>query len=172
MIRRLAAVLAALALTLLAAGAVAADTASIKSSQTGSWTNAPASCDSFTTAQPGQVVWHFSARTTTADFTLTATFSDGTTVSGRPVDRVTGTSQRHWYVTTAASDSSGDAVELQAASISGTGTITPNSFNLSNVCANPDTPIPEAPASGLLVLSAALVALAFVRWRMRQSTAA
>jgi hypothetical protein len=168
MIKRLAAALAAFALTLVFAAPVFATTAPVNQSLPLAWNDSSVTQDCSDGA-PGvnQVDWHFVAHTSTSDFTLTATFSDGTTVTNLAPDKTLDSYELHWDVLTATTDGNGDPTQLLTATISGSGSVT--SFNLSHVCANVPTNVPEAPASAMLLLSAGLISLGFVGWRMRQS---
>jgi hypothetical protein len=172
-IKRLAAVAAALGLTLMFAGTALATTEPLHQTTPIAWNDASVSqeCDAGQTAAPGTVIWHFVAHTTTNDFTMTASFSDGTTVTNLPPDKIVDTYELHWDVTTSTTDGTGPT-QLLSASITGTGTVDAGGFNLSHVCANPPTPVPEAPASALLLLSAGMIGAGFVAWRMRQARTA
>ena len=111
----------------------------------------------------GTVLWHFVAHTTTADFTMDATFADGTVKVDMAPTKTVDTYELHWDVTTS-------LTTLNSASITGSGTVNAGGFNLSHVCPNPGEEIPEAPASALLLASAAILGLGFVGWRMRRSS--
>jgi hypothetical protein len=162
--RRLAALMAALALSLsLAAPAWAVDihqTLPINS-DTASLQGSATDCAEFN-VQPGQVVWHFVLnQSATNNQTLTTTFATfgTTTVSAY---KVVDTYVLHYKVTTGSPDT------LTAASTSGT----TGQLQLSHICnGGPPPVIPEAPASVLLLLTG-LSGLAFMGWRMRRSQAA
>jgi hypothetical protein len=114
--------------------------------------------------QPGQVLWHFvHTDTTSADLpsTLTATFQDaGTvTVSGY----VNGSSVVMYDITTV----TGTDTLLSASDTIVNGGL----LNLSHICqGGPPPDVPEAPATALLLLTG-LAGVAFVGWRMRRNSA-
>jgi len=115
--------------------------------------------------QPGQVLWHFvHTGTSSSDLpsTLTATFQDAGTVT---VDGyVNGSSIVMYDITTV----TGTDTLLSASD-----TITNDGLlNLSHICqGGPPPDVPEAPMSVLLLLTAGLMGLGFVGWRMRRSSA-
>jgi len=114
--------------------------------------------------QPGQVFWHFvHTDTTSADLpsSLTATFQDAGTVTVQGF--VNGNSIVMYDITTV----TGTDTLLSASD-----TITNDGLlNLSHICqGGPPPDVPEAPMSVLLLLSAGLIGLGFVGWRMRRSS--
>jgi hypothetical protein len=162
MVRRLAAALAALALMLLLAGPAFATTQitnplPVKSSDP-LYQGTQAQCAEFN-VQPGQVVWHFTAHSSTNTDLLTATFLTFGTTTVSPY-KVTDTYELQFAITTGSPDT------LQSASTTAT-----DNLQLSHICdGGPPPDVPEAPASVLLLLTAGLLGLGFVGWRMRRST--
>lgn len=166
MVRRLAAVPAALMITALTAAVALGVTVQLKQGTNIAW-NDPGievECEGYDVPS-GMVTWHFVAHTSTADFTMDASFADGTTVTDLAPYKVVNSYENHWEVTTT-------LTTLNSASITGSGTVNSGGFNLSHVCPNPGEVIPEAPASVLLLASAAIVGMAFFGWRKWQGAAA
>ena len=170
MIRRIAAILAALGLmVLMVTPALANDLANgnpdgIPSTSTGF----PPGEGDCTGVQPGQVVWHFiHTGTTEADLpsSLTATFEGGVTVTvaGYTQDEGNGQGSVVMY----------DVPTGPNTLITASDTIIDDGrLNLSHICdGGPPPDVPEAPASVLLLLTAALAGLAFVGWKMRTNAA-
>lgn len=112
--------------------------------------------------QPGQVDWHFVVHTDSSTGVMSADFDPGTAddVTEMPPTKVVDTYELHWDIITGEDT-------LLAASTS----VVPSAdgFNLSHICSNPETQIPEAPASALLVISAGIALVGFLGWRMRRS---
>jgi hypothetical protein len=178
MFRRTAAVLAAFGLVLLIAAPVfASNTYTLnqflddRNPDGIAWDNFQVDCEGVA-PEAGQVAWVFVAHVTSGDpdsFLLTATFEDASgNVVDQPPEQPIPDSEPHWIVYTS-------LTTLTDATITGDGTIqeqdaTSNSFELSHVCPNPGNEIPEAPMSALLMVSAGLLGLAFVGWRMRRSS--
>jgi hypothetical protein len=106
----------ALAVALAAVVALAlpasADTVSITLGQGG--TNADGSCANFQAPASGTQTWHFNLTGTEAGATLTASFSDGTTVTDEPEDQHQGNTS-FWFIVT----------DAGAKLISATATFTP-----------------------------------------------
>lgn len=118
--------------------------------------------------QPGQVLWHFvHTDTSSADLpsTLTATFTDAGTIT---VDGyVNGSSIVMYDITTTTGTDT-----LLSASDTIDNAATGGLLNLSHICqGGPPPEVPEAPMSILLLLTGGLAGLAFVGWRMRRSSA-
>jgi hypothetical protein len=90
----------------------AADTVSITLGQGG--TNADGSCANFQAPASGTQTWHFNLTGTEAGATLTASFSDGTTVTNQPEDQHQGNTS-FWFIVT----------DAGAKLISATATFTP-----------------------------------------------
>jgi hypothetical protein len=161
-IKRLAAALAAFALTLMFVGpALAVEiTNPLPISSADFGVNTDGNCHG--TPTQDQLDWHFVLnQSATNDQTLTVTFQNAGTITVSP-DQVVDTYVLHYDVYTTGADT------LLSASTSGdTGML-----QLSDICGNPPPVIPEAPASALLVLTAGLAAFGFVAWRMRKSTVA
>ena len=164
MVRRLAALLAALALTVFSTAVVWAVTVPLHQGTNIAWNDPDieVECEAGDDVPSGMVLWHFVAHTTTDDFKLTADFADGTVVDPDPT-KIVDAFELHWDVLTT-------LTTLESASITGSGTVNSGGFNLSHVCPNPGEIIPEAPASALLLASAAILGLGFVGWRMRRSS--
>jgi len=166
MIRRLAAVFAAAGLVLLVAAPAFADT-NLHQTPPIDWNDArfslpgtAAECSGLN-LQPGQVDWHFVVHTDASTGTMSATFSNAAdNVTNIPPDKIVDHYELHWDVIT------GEDTLLSAST-----SVTPSAdgFNLSHICSNPETIVPEAPASSLLVLTAGVLAVGFVTWRMRRS---
>lgn len=161
--RRLAAVLAAFGLVLLLAAPAWATTEPLHQGTPIAW-NDPSievQCDAGDNTPSGMVTWHFVAHTTTDDFTMDATFGDGTTITDMDPTKIVDSYELHWDVTTS-------LTTLDSASITGSGTVDAGGFNLSHVCPNPGEEIPEAPASALLLATSGLIAIGFLFFRMRR----
>lgn len=116
--------------------------------------------------EPGEVLWHFIlAKSDTNDPTMTATFADDEfDVTGLPPTKVSPDNETaghwtvHWEIVTT-------QTTLLSASTSGTG----EQFNLSHICpGSPPPEIPEAPASVLLVGTAGIGLLGFFLLRQRR----
>ena len=163
MVRRLAAILAALGMTLLLSAPVLAvdlnqdppissDSAEFQGSETEC-----ADAD----VEAGQVLWHFIInQSSTDDQTITVTFQNAGTHTYSP-DKVVDSFVLHYDVITGSPDTL-----LSATSSGNDGT-----FNLSHICnGGPPPEIPEAPASALLILTAGVAGLAFLALRNRRST--
>ena len=169
MIRRLAAVFAALGLVLLVAAPAFATTEPLHQGTNIAWNDPANTVDCSDTdipaPGPGQVNWIFVAHTSTNDFTMDAAFADGTIVTDKLPYKTPDTYEPHWFVTTS-------LTTLLTASITGSGTVGSGGFNLSHVCPNPGEQVPEAPMSSLLMVSAGLIGLGFLGWRMRRSRVA
>jgi hypothetical protein len=163
--RRLAALVAALAMTLLiSVPALAVDITNPVpiSSDAAGFQGTAGECAEFN-VQPGQVVWHFILnQSSTYDQTLTATFQTAGTITVSPY-KVLDSYVLHYKITTGSPDT------LLSASTSGT----TGNLQLSHICnGGPPPEIPEAPASVLLILTSGLAALGFVGLRMRRSRVA
>jgi hypothetical protein len=163
MVRRLAALMAALGMTLLLSAPafaveitqdlpISSDSAEFQGSETEC-----AEAD----VEAGQVLWHFIInQSSTDDQTITLTFENAGTATYSP-DKVVDTFVLHYDVITGSPDT------LLSASSSGNDGI----FNLSHICdGGPPPEIPEAPASVLLILTAGFAGLAFLGLRYRRST--
>ena len=164
MIRRLAAFLAALGITiLLAVPALASPLTNPTpiSSDDPNFQGTADECREFN-VQPGQVVWHFVInQSSTDDQTVTATFATAGTITVSPY-KVIDTFVLHYAITTGSPDT------LLSASSSGDGNL-----QLSHICnGGPPPEIPEAPASAMLVLSSGIAVLGFLTWRQRRSRVA
>jgi hypothetical protein len=162
-IKRLAATLAVLGLLLVfAAPAYAVELTNDVpiSSEDSGYPGTAEECDQFN-LQPGQVVWHFVLnQSDTDDQTLTATFQNAGTKTVSP-SKVVDSYVLHYYIPT------GTDTLLSASTSGDTGNL-----QLSHICSGgPGSEIPEAPAASLLLLSAGLLGLGFVGWRMRKSAA-
>jgi len=165
MVRRLAAVPAALLIMLFTAAIALGVTVQLKQGTNIAW-NDPGNeveCDEGDNVPSGMVLWHFVAHTSTDDFTMDATFADGTVKVDMAPTSVVDSYELHWDVTTS-------LTTLVSASITGSGTVNQGGFNLSHVCPNPGEEIPEAPASALLIVSAALLGGGFLVWKRREGT--
>jgi len=163
LIRRFAALAAALGLTLMLATPALANTLHQDTPiapDSPSFQGTEEDCAGLN-LQPGQFLWHFvHTGTSSADLpsTLTATFDSGTvTVDGY----VNGNSIVMYDITTTTAD--GNLVSASD-SITNDGLL-----NLSHICGGPPPEVPEAPASVLLLITGGLAGLAFVGWRMRRS---
>jgi hypothetical protein len=164
MVRRLAAAVAALGLTLLlAAPALAVDITNPLpiTSDAAAFQGSDTDCAGLN-LQPGQVDWHFVLnQSATNDQTLTATFQTAGTVTVSP-DKVVDTYVLHYDIIT------GTDTLLSASTSGDTGNL-----QLSHICnGGPPPDVPEAPASVLLLLTAGLLGAGFVGWRMRRATTA
>lgn len=172
MSRRLAAILAAFAFTVMLAAPVLANEL-----HNGAGTNSEAipadlqgSGDDCTGVQAGTVLWHFvHTKTSSSDLpsTLTATFQNNTTLATF-TDTVSGfvhgSSIVMYDITTTTN------VTLISASDT---IVNDGLLNLSHVCNGGPPPItPEAPATVLLVLTAGLAGLGFLAWRLRRGRVA
>lgn len=168
MVRRLAALLAALAMTLLlSAPAYAVEIGNDLpiSSGDAEFQGSDAECAD-ADVEAGQVLWHFIInQSSTDDQTLTVTFQNAGTLTQSP-DQVSPDQDNaaqwtlHYNFTTGSPDT------LLSASSSGDGNL-----RLSHVCdGGPPPEIPEAPASVLLILTAGFAGLAFLGLRNRRST--
>jgi hypothetical protein len=163
LLRRVAALFAALGLTLLLAlPALAVDITNPLpiSSDDAAFQGSDADCAGLN-LQAGQVDWHFVLnQSATNNQTLTATFQNAGTITVSP-DKVVDSYVLHYDIITGADT-------LLSASTSGnTGML-----QLSHICGGPPPEVPEAPASILLLVSAGFAGLAFVGWRTRRSSAA
>ena len=163
MFRKLAAVLAALMLTMVATSVAFAVTVPLHQGTNINWDDPETEVDCEDADVPsGMVLWHFVAHTTTDDFLLTADFdAAGFDVAGMEPTKIVDAYELHWDVLT-------PLTELNSASITGSGSVNPGGFNLSHVCPNPGEIIPEAPASALLVATAAMLGLGFIVLRRRE----
>jgi hypothetical protein len=160
MFRKFAAVLAALMLTMLATSVALAVTEPLNQDTPINWDDPDIEVECEEAVPSGMVLWHFIAHTSTADFLLTADFdAAGYDVAGMAPTKTVDNYTLHWDVLT-------PLTELNSASITGSGTVT--AFNLSHVCPNPGEIIPEAPASALLVATAAMLGLGFIVLRRRE----
>lgn len=165
MFRRLAAVLAALTLMAFSVATVMAATYGLhqlEDKDSIAWNDPDTQVECESQVASGMVLWHFVAHTSTDDFTMDATFADGTIVTDMDPTMVVDHYQLHWDVTTS-------LTSLTDASITGSGTLGEGGFNLSHVCPNPGEQIPEAPATALLIGSAAILGIGMFGWRMRRS---
>ena len=162
MVRRLAALMAALGMTLLLSAPafaveigndlpIPSDSAEFQGSE-----EECAEAD----VEAGQVLWHFIINnSSTDDQTLTVTFQNAGTMTQGP-DKVVDAYVLHYNFTTGSPDT------LLSASSSGDGNL-----RLSHICdGGPPPEIPEAPASVLLILTAGFAGLAFLGLRNRRSS--
>lgn len=168
--RRLAAVFAALVMTMLLAVpafAVELTNATPISSDNAGLQGTTAECAEFN-VQPGQVVWHFvQTKSDDQTETLTATFQNAGTKTATPYktspDQDTAD---HWTLHYAITTGSPDTL-LSASATGGDG------LQLSHICnGGPPPEIPEAPASVLLILTAGLAGLGFMSLRRRNRAVA
>lgn len=157
MVRRLAAMVAALGLLLaLAAPVLATDLNPDHVGAVGSTFQQGADCDTLD-LEPGSVLWHFILTDPeAASGNLTATFETAgeiTVANGEPFEA----DVLHFYITTPTDD------VLEGASTDVDGGL----LNLSHTCFEPPTIIPEAPLAALLpaVLIAALGGYLFLQRR-------
>jgi hypothetical protein len=162
LIRRLAAIIAALTLTMLVAAPAFANNLANGSNVPSNSSAYPPGPNDCIGVQPGTVLWHFvHTKTGTADLlgaTLTATFQNSAsqTVNGYQ----NGNSEVMYDVTTGP-----DTLVTASDTI-----VNDGNLNLSHICdGGPPPDVPEAPASVLLLLTAALVGIGFLVLRMRGS---
>ena len=162
MVRRLAALMAALGMTLLLSAPafaveigndlpIPSDSAEFQGSE-----EECAEAD----VESGQVLWHFIINnSSTDDQTLTVTFQNAGTITQGP-DKVVDAFVLHYNFITGSPDT------LLSAVSSGDGNL-----RLSHICdGGPPPEIPEAPASVLLILTAGFAGLAFLGLRNRRSS--
>jgi hypothetical protein len=161
LIRRLAALLAALGMTLmLAAPAWAVDIHQTLPISSDSAEFQGDSTECTTVLQSGQVLWHFVVVGSSTDDTVTVTF---TTAGTRTLTATKDLDNVQHYETITGPDT------LTSASSSGTD----GELNLSHICnGGPPPEIPEAPASALLLVTAGLIGLGFAGWKMRRGASA
>jgi hypothetical protein len=120
--------------------------------------------------QPGTVVWHFvhtDTSVTDLPSTLTAWFTDNNTaaITSQTVSGYVNGSSIVMYDVTTTTD-----VSLTSASDTIENADTGGLLNLSHICnGGPPPEVPEAPFSVLLVVTAAIVGVGFVGWKMRQA---
>ena len=163
MIRRLAALTAALGMTILwAAPAMAVDINPAQVPTSSNSSTVDQDCSEWPNIQPGQVGWLFVLNQSDTDTqTLTVTFQNFN--GGQPYTFSATQIQDHYnlhYALITGEDT------LLAASTSGT----TGNLLLSHICnGGPGGDVPEAPMSALLILSSGLAGLGFVAWRMRRS---
>jgi hypothetical protein len=165
--RRLSAILAALAMTLLLTAPAFANTVhqSNISSDNADFQGTEEECAGLD-LQPGQVLWHFiHVGTDGSDLpsTLTATFTSAGTLTASGYSNGGGTAPVMYDIITPTADTF----------VTGSDTITTDPqtepLNLSHICnGGPPPDVPEAPASVLLILTAGL-GLGFLAWRRRSS---
>ena len=172
MVRRLAAALAALSLSLLLVSPAFADTLTVPEGGY-DWNDASKQgsadeCDDVT-LEAGQVLWHFIVnQSSTNDATLDADFADDLydvddmpPTSFSPEKDMADHYTLHYVIITS-------QTTLLSASSTGDGNI-----QLSHICAGPPPPeIPEAPASVLLLLTGVVAAGGFLMLRQRRNGAA
>jgi hypothetical protein len=169
MVRRLAALFAAMSLSLLLVSPALAFMPLHQDTPI-DWNDAGSQGDEEECAgvvlEPGEVLWHFVlAKSTTNDPTMTATFADASfNVTDMPPTKIAPDSDMadhwviHWDIITT-------QTTLLSASTSGTG----EQFNLSHICpGSPPPDIPEAPASVLLLGTAGIGVLGFFLLRQRR----
>ena len=162
MVRRLAALMAALGMTLLLsvpAFAVEIGNDLPITSDSAEFQGSDEECAE-ADVEAGQVLWHFIINnSTTDDQTLTVTFENAGTMTQGP-DKVVDEFVLHYNFITGSPDT------LLSAVSSGDGNL-----RLSHICdGGPPPEIPEAPASVLLILTAGFAGLAFLGLRNRRST--
>jgi len=162
MIKRFAALVGALALTLVVAAPVFAQ--SLSQPTPIAWDDAQyqgsdADCAG-TNLQPGQVLWHFVGHFSVDNPVATFTFADQTFTDISP-DVVVDHYEAHWNIVT-------DETSLLSASVSPDTDV--DGFNLSHICSSPPVVTPEAPMSALLLLSAGVTALGFFGLWMRRTS--
>lgn len=169
MVRRLAAMLAAMSLSLLLVSPALANVplnqdVPIDWNDAGSQGSEDECAD--VVLEPGEVLWHFVlVQSTTNDETLTATFADDVfNVTNMPPTKIAPDTDLadhwvlHWDIVTT-------QTTLTSAFASGDSGI----LNLSHICpGSPPPEIPEAPASVLLVGTAGLGLLGFYLLRQRR----
>jgi hypothetical protein len=170
MVRRLAALLAAMSLSLLL---VSPALATVPLHQGGDidWndTEFQGSADECAgvVLEPGDVLWHFILEgALNNDETLTASWEDGTVVNGMlptkfsPMNDSADHYVLHW-----------DVVTTQTTLITASATGDEGTLNLSHICpGSPPPEIPEAPASVLLVGAGSIGLLAFFLMRQRRAS--
>jgi hypothetical protein len=163
-IKRLASTIAALALLLLvAAPAMAQDLhqATPIPWNEGQFQGTEEECAD-ANLQPGQVLWHFVGHfDTDQNLSMDATFADSQfNQTDLAPTKIVDHYEAHW-----------DIITTQTTLLSAS--VTPDTdvdgFNLSHICTNPPTDVPEAPFAALLVLSAGMSALGFFALRRRRS---
>jgi hypothetical protein len=165
--RRLSAIFAALAMTLLLTAPAFADTVfqtNISSDNAG-FQGTEEECAGLN-LQPGQVLWHFiHVGTDGSDLssTLSATFAEDGLRTASGYSNGGGTAPVMYDIITPTADTF----------VTGSDTLTTNPqtehLNLSHICnGGPPPDVPEAPASVLLILTAGL-GLGFLAWRRRSS---
>jgi hypothetical protein len=173
MVRRLVAMVAALALSLLMVAPAFADTLDVGPdgidwNDAGKQGTEDECADVPITLEEGQVAWHFIVnQSSTNDATLTATFADATyNVTNMPPTQVSPDKDMaehytlHYYVYT-------NQTTLLSASSTGDGNL-----QLSHICAgSPPPEIPEAPATVLLFGAGAIGLLGFFALRQRRGAA-
>lgn len=162
MVRRLAALMAALGMTLLlSAPAFAVEIGNDLpiSSDSAEFQGSEEECAE-ADVEAGQVLWHFIINnSSTDDQTLTVMFQNAGTMTQGP-DKVVDEFVLHYNFTTGSPDT------LLSAVSSGDGNL-----RLSHICdGGPPPEIPEAPASVLLILTAGFAGLAFLGLRNRRSS--
>ena len=168
MVRRLAALLAALGMTLLlSAPALAVEIGQDLpiSSDSAEFQGSEAECAE-ADVESGQVLWHFIInQSTSTDQTLTVTFQNAGTFTEGP-DQVSPDNETAGQWTLHYNFITGSPDTLLSASSSGDGNL-----RLSHICdGGPPPVIPEAPASALLIVTAGFAGLAFLALRNRRST--
>jgi hypothetical protein len=170
LVRRLAALAAALGMTLmLAAPALAVEASNIPVGGVPSDSTEFAGSDTDCAGvQAGTVLYHFVITNTTSNTqTLTATFENADPQTVSPTKFAEHDSSGVYTVQYDVTVPSPDT--LLSASTSGTD----GQLVLSHVCdGGPGQEVPEAPASVLLVLTAGLIGLGFAGWKMRRSASA
>jgi hypothetical protein len=163
LIRRLAAIIAALTLTMLVAAPAFANTLANGSNVPSNSSAYPPGPNDCTGVQPGTVLWHFvHTGTDGGDLpsTLTATFQNSASQTVDGYSNGGGSSVVMYDVITGP-----DTLVTASDTINDTGNL-----NLSHICdGGPPPDVPEAPASVLLLLTAALVGIGFLVFRMRGS---
>jgi hypothetical protein len=165
--RRLSAIFAALAMTMLLTAPAFANTVhqSNISSDNAGFQGDETECAGVV-LQPGQVLWHFvHVGTDGSDLpsTLTATFTSAGTLTASGYSNGDGSAVVMYDIITPTADTF----------VTGSDTITTDPqtepLNLSHICnGGPPPEVPEAPASVLLILTAGL-GLGFLAWRRRSS---
>lgn len=166
MVRRIAALAAALGLMLMLAAPALAQTvhqANVNSDDAG-FQGSASECRS-ANLQPGQVLWHFIHNqvdpATDLPSTLTASFSLSGTVTWQGTQQ--GSNIAYNVIT-----NMGAETFISGSDTVGTDAAPKGNLNLSHICnGGPPPDVPEAPASVLLLLTAGLAGVAFMGWRMR-----